>query len=102
MLIRICGRQNDGESQRDSDTKPRVARNELPWGKRDNEYNPERVAAPCERNKGHGRNPFGVGGCFGVGPRVARSSQPGAARRNPFGIVDGYKEQDKSAHSKAM
>jgi len=33
------------ESQRDSATKPRVARNELPWGNKENEYNPERVAA---------------------------------------------------------
>src|SRR6266496_4916169 len=35
------------ESQRDSGTEPRVARNELPWGNLDDEYNPERAVAPC-------------------------------------------------------
>src|SRR5258708_4133768 len=39
------------ESQRDSVIQPRVARNELPWGKRDNEYNPERVAARCNQGQ---------------------------------------------------
>src|SRR5260221_116102 len=40
--------RRSAESQRDSATKPRVARNELPWGNTENEYNPERVAAPCD------------------------------------------------------
>src|SRR6476619_3808586 len=33
-----------------------------------------------------GRNPFGVVDLFPTIPRVARSSQPWALRRNPFGI----------------
>src|SRR6266567_1957153 len=34
----------------------------------------------------HGRNPVGVGSSRHDGPRVARSSQPWAWLRNPFGI----------------
>src|SRR6266496_1086956 len=40
--------RRNAESQRDSATKPRVARNELPWVNTENEYNPERVAASCD------------------------------------------------------
>src|SRR5207245_2420446 len=38
--------QRNPESQRDSVAKPRVARNELPWGDRGPDYNPERVNGP--------------------------------------------------------
>src|SRR5258708_30127455 len=95
-LYRSAGIQNDGESQRDSDTKPRVARNELPWGKRHNEYNPERVAALRDENNGHGRNPVGVGDAWAGVPRVARSSQPWAERHNPVGIGNPCKERESS------
>ena len=44
------------ESQRDSVTQPRVARNELPWVRAVKDINPERVAAnpngPAERVEG--------------------------------------------------
>src|SRR6266542_6976992 len=36
---------SDAESQRDSGAKPRVARNELPWGKLAEPINPNGVAA---------------------------------------------------------
>jgi len=40
-----------GESQRDSGLKPRVARNELPWVRRHEDFNPNGVAfAPQSRN----------------------------------------------------
>src|SRR5580765_5120299 len=60
------------ESQRDSVIQPSngVARDEpvreanhcsccsfFPWGKWDKDPNPERVVAPCDQNKGDGRNP---------------------------------------------
>jgi hypothetical protein len=44
--IRSASVLRKAASQRDSDTKPRVARNEKPWGKGNNEDNPERVATP--------------------------------------------------------
>ena len=44
--IRSASVLRNAESQRDSDTKPRVARNEKPWGTGDNQDNPERVATP--------------------------------------------------------
>src|SRR5689334_2011425 len=48
------------ESQRDSATKPRVARNELPWeNARHIGDDPERVVADDNGNKPC-RNPFGV------------------------------------------
>jgi len=61
-------------------------------GKLDDAYNPEGVATPWYRNNGYGHNPVGVGTRLRSGPRVARSSQPWALLRNPFGI------QDCSAH----
>src|SRR6266699_3537771 len=126
------------ESQRVSATKPRVARNELPWVNEVDRSNPERVVAQGERKRGctmpgirqrlleripkgfrnkaqgcEGRATLGKGGrCFTTptglrpvrataaggrnpfrvvidrphDPRVARSSQPWALLRNPFGI----------------
>ena len=74
------------ESQRDSAPKPRVARNELPWVRDVGESNPERVAARGGRKTQPGHNPVGVVGSWRDLPRVARSSQPWALLRNPFGI----------------
>src|SRR2546423_3754474 len=88
------------ESQRDSGTKPRVASNELPWGNEDDEYNPERVAAPCDGNTQCRRNPVGVVDRWRGVPRVARSSQPWAGGHNPVGIADLCSEQRWLPHSK--
>src|SRR5258707_1226896 len=74
-----------GESQRDSATKPRVARDELPWVKWPVFHNPNGVAA-WSRCRCRGRNPFRVVIDRTPDPRVARSSQPWALLRNPFGI----------------
>src|SRR5258707_7170786 len=89
------------ESQRDSATEPRVARNELP---RENAPhigdNPERVVADDNGNK---TMPQPLWGCEPsvTFPRVARSSQPWALLRNPFGIEDTGKEQGQPALSRS-
>src|SRR6185436_19840465 len=76
------------ESQRDSATKPRVARNELPWeNARHIGDNPERVAADDHGNKTMPQPRWGCEPSVTF-PRVARSSQPWALLRNPFGIED--------------
>ena len=50
------------QSQRDCDFQPRVARNELPWGSRPNDINPNGVVSASCPNLGDycGRNPVGV------------------------------------------
>src|SRR6266568_9229041 len=76
------------ESQRDSATKPRVARNELPWENASHiGDNSERVVADDNGNK---TMPQPLWGCESsvTFPSVARSSQPWALLRNPFGIED--------------
>ena len=88
------------ESQRDSGSKPRVARNELPWGMASSGYNPERVAAPCDGSRRCGCNPVGVVHPITDQPRVARSSQPWAGRRNPVGIEGPCKGQRELAPSR--
>src|SRR5678815_3242374 len=72
------------ESQRDSATKPRVARNELPWVTGAQNNNPNGVAIRGVRSpKPKPRWGF----VFQIRcPRVARSSQPWALGHNPFGI----------------
>src|SRR5882724_195657 len=81
------------ESQRDSATKPRVARNELPWeNARDIGDNPERVVADDRGNKAMPQPRWGCESSVAL-PRVARSSQPWAELHNPFGIEDTDKEQ---------
>src|SRR5258708_5008135 len=78
-----------GESRRDTATKPRIARNELPWViQRDNPANPERVASGRNASwlEVNGCNPFRVDFLSHELPRVARASQPRAERYNPFGI----------------
>ena len=76
------------ESQRDSATKPRVARNELPWENvRHIGDNPERVVTD---DHGYITMPQPRWGCESsvALPRVARSSQPWAELHNPVGIED--------------
>jgi len=74
------------QSQRDCVTQPRVARNELPWVKGPMIRNPNGVVARFY-SRGHRPQPFqGCLRCRVRFPRVARSSQPWALLRNPFGI----------------
>src|SRR5437867_4917912 len=79
------------ESERDSATKPRVARNELPWeNARHIGDNPERVVAHDNENK---TMPQPRWGCelsltLTQGSWVARFSQPWAQLHNPVGIED--------------
>jgi len=76
------------QSQRDCIIQPRVARNELPWVIRHRLIcNPERVASISVIVPAGGRNPFRVVTRVPVLPRVARSSQPWALLRHPFGIL---------------
>src|SRR6266567_1646630 len=87
LLLTECV-ASSAESQRDSATKPRVAKNELPWENAPHiGDNPERVVADDNGNK---TMPQPLWGCEPsvTFPRVARSSQPWALSRNPFGIED--------------
>src|SRR2546430_511736 len=72
------------QSQRDCVTKPRVARNELPWVNRLCRLQPQ---WGCVTLLSLSRNPVGVVPIRAGLPRVARSSQPWALGRNPFGIL---------------
>src|SRR6266436_3951048 len=74
------------ESQRDFATKPRVARDELPWVKVAGVSQPQRGLRPRCAAADVGRNPFRVVIDWACDPRVARCSQPWALLRNPFGI----------------
>src|SRR5437667_8731967 len=77
---------SSGESQRDSATKPRVARDELPWVKVAGVSQPQRGCGLVALPLLVGRNPFRVVIDRTHDPRVARSSQPWALLRNPVGI----------------
>ena len=94
------------ESQRDSATKPRVARKELPWeNARHIGDNPERVV---DDDRGNKTMPQPRWGCessvalprgnqnntYAVRFANARSSQPWAELHNPFGIEDAGREQE--------
>src|SRR6266567_8564704 len=82
--------QGGSESQRDSATKPRVARNELPWeNARHIGDNPERVVADDNGNKTMPQPRWGCESSVAL-PRVARCW---AELHNPFGIEDAGKEQ---------
>src|SRR6185436_16502226 len=81
------------ESQRDSATKPRVARNELPWVAWPMFHNPNGGCGLVVFPAAAGHNPFRVVLVRARDPRVARSSQPWALLRNPFGIEDAGKVQ---------
>ena len=73
-----------GESQRDSGTKPRVARHELPW-----EYRTKRTSTPngvvAEGILVEPQPRWGYA-FFARLPRVGAARQPWALGRNPFGI----------------
>jgi len=62
------------------------ARAELPWVNRSRCSQPQRG---CVTQIPPGRNPVGVVPFHVFSPRVSRSSQPWALRRNPVGIGDG-------------
>src|SRR5438105_6238124 len=72
------------QSQWDCGTKPRGARDELPWVTRPGSSQPQRG---CGSRIATCRNPVGVENDVGDRPRVARPSQPWALSRNPFGIL---------------
>ena len=74
------------ESQRDSATKPRVARNELPWVRGAQNNNPNGVATRGARSpKPKPRWGF----VFLIRcPRVARSSNPGLRDAIPLGLAN--------------
>src|SRR6266404_4413210 len=82
------------QSQRDWITRPRVARNELPWVNRPrNLCYPERVKSSCSPIDSGAHNHSGIDatlsqGCaFGaLDPMFVRSSQPWAERFHPFRI----------------
>src|SRR6266478_2105897 len=69
-------RSSSAESQRDSAPKPRVARDELPWGKENEESNPERVVSLGHRKNGQGCNSVGVAGGRGSLPNHKRQASP--------------------------
>src|SRR5882724_11456257 len=96
LLTRIFERfAPSAESQRDSATKPRVARNELPWeNARLIGNNPERVVADDRENKAMPQPRWSCESSVTL-PRVARSLQPWAELHNPFGIEDTGTEQGK-------
>jgi hypothetical protein len=73
------------ESQRDSVSKPRVARNELPWGLIVRTWSTP--TGLCRfRRAPRATTPLGLPDFSSASPRVAHSSQPWAGGRNPFGI----------------
>src|SRR6266705_3154727 len=94
------------ESRRDSATKPRVARNELPWVTAPSRANPERVEALYRwlLDRNGGTTLSGLRSLRHRRPRVARSSQPWALLRNPFGIPPPHpalKIPGRSRHEQA-
>src|SRR5437016_10869085 len=78
QILKVC------QSQRDCFPKPRVARNELPWGNGSERQNPNGVSALVNVH----RRSQPRWGCYFARllPRVDRSSQPWALLRNPVGI----------------
>src|SRR5207249_1224604 len=92
------------ESRRDSATKPRVARNELPWVRRGRVMTTLKglcqIFGPAYRETA----PQPFRGWFSLArlPRVARPSQPWAGGLNPFGIEDPCKVQTGLPHSKTL
>ena len=77
------------ESQEDSGSKPRAARNEMPGEKDSRTLSAPtglRRCSPCRQ----ATTPSGLAISFPLSPRVARASQPWAGGHNPFGIGNGY------------
>ena len=77
-----------GESQRDSASKPRVARHELPWVRRGARFPTPTGLCPCS-SRPEATTPLGLPNLSAPLPRVARASQPWAGGHNPFGIGVG-------------
>ena len=75
------------ESQRDSGSKPRVARNELPWVNGKQIPQPQRGCDPKATRHPTGHNPFGVGARWRPLPKGSAGRQPWALGHNPFGIA---------------
>ncbi len=89
-LLGSDGGLRNGESQRDSDSKPSngIARNELLWGNQDHGYNPERVAAPSDGNNECRRNPVGVETSAGPRSQARRvCANPGLEVGIPLGFT---------------
>jgi hypothetical protein len=84
-----------GKSQRDFGSKPRVARNELPWVTvRKASATPTGLWPHPSRTQA--TTPLGLATSVRPAPRVARSSQPWAGGHNPFGIADPSKVRPSS------
>jgi len=78
------------ESQRDSDPKPTVARNELPWViVRQTSPTATRLWPIHAIAHDLGHNAVGVVAISECAPKVGVARQPWAGGRNPFGIVRG-------------
>jgi len=77
--------QSDEESQRDSVPQPRVGAQRLPWVQASHPSQPQRGCGHLEFTIA--ATPLGLAHVSAVFPKVARSSQPSALRRNPVGIL---------------
>jgi hypothetical protein len=75
------------QSQRDCVLEPRVARNEATLGQMSEKFSTPTGLRHAELS--HRHNPVGVAYLDHTFPKVARSSQPWALGRNPFGIHRG-------------
>jgi len=99
LLTRIFRTGNKyGESHRDSGSKPRVARNELPWENAGcTPPTPTGLClySPCPQ----ATTPLGLPISSSPLPRVATSSQPRAGGHNLFGIGNASKVQGDGAAS---
>src|SRR5258708_6981173 len=86
-LLNLKRSRFEAQSQRDCASKPRVARNELPWVNVHPSCQPQRGCATARRQR---RNPLWGWGNSTALPREAPAapSQPWALLRNPVGIED--------------
>jgi len=75
------------ESQRDSDSQPRVAPTVLPWVTVARGKQPQRGCGPSGGGRYPGHNPVGVDIMTHPLPRVGAERQPWALGHNPFGIA---------------
>jgi len=73
------------ESQRDSVPQPRVGAQRLPWVRVSDHSQPQRGCGHLEFPVA--ATPLGLASVSAAFPKVARSSQPWALRRNPVGIL---------------
>ena len=82
--IPLSGSPNGAETQ-----SPRLARQRLPWVRHGDKSQPQRGCALFANRNGNpagGHNRVAVANLPNQLPKVARSSQPWAGGRNPFGI----------------